>query len=374
MKRITALLVTIMLLSACRHDPPAPPPVTPLYDVITTGTLTGIDGLSFTPGYWLGKSWHALEADNIQQAFPYGLTKQGQSLIVAGGYEGPHPHTGNIQLLPCIWRDGRMIKLPVDELSFSERCSASDVVWYNNALYVLGDADLQPVVWKIKDEQYSVIPLPTAPDVTDRRKGSNLIIRDNRICFAGNEQKQTVDGVTYSAGYWSIAQDDHPVFTTIQNDLDYALCFAMAAWQDELVITGEYAEAGEDIRPALWTASGLHPLAYQLQPATQRVNEVAIDETKNIWLNILDIQPGYTPLVWKARLSGTREIIRPEIPALATGFCHNLATWRNEVAYAYTYMLDGNRHALVKSNKGTDTLDLQGRPDVALHRTVIFPR
>lgn len=374
MKKITALLIPVILLSACRENNPPPPPPPTSYDVITTGVLIDINTPSIKPGYWVGKEWHALQADNTQQAFPYGLTRHAQSLIIAGGYEGEHPQTGNNILLPCIWRNGLMIKLPVSELSVTDRCSASDVVWYNDALYVLGDADLEPVIWKIDGEQYSIIPLPKNQHVTGRRKGSNLIIWNDRLCFAGNEQKQTGDGLTYSAGYWSVGHDDHPSFTTIQDNLGYALCFAIAARQDKLVITGEYGETGQNILPALWTGTGLHLLSQQLQPNTQRTNEVMIDAKENIWLNILDIQPQYKPLLWKARLSGTKELISPDIPAQATGFCHNLATCDDQIAYAYTYMHEGKRHACVKSNTGTDTLDLKNQSDVTLYRTAIFPR
>ncbi len=374
MKQITALCLLLLLLAACRDHNPPPPPVTAAYDVITTGVLTDLDELSFKPGYWIGKDWHPLEADNIQQAFPYGLTRQGQSLIIAGAYEGSHPQTGNNMLLPCFWRNGHMIKLPVNELSFDNRCSASDVVWHNDALYILGDADLEPVIWKVDGEQYSIIPFPKTQDITGRRKGSNLIIWNNRVCFVGNEQRQSNNGLIYNAGYWSLGQDDHLVFTTIHDNLDYALCFALAAKQDKLMITGEYGEAGQNIRPALWTGDGLHPLSHQLQASTQRANEVVIDEKENIWLNILDIQPLHKPLLWNARLSGSKEIIIPEIPAQATGFCHNLATWNGQVAYAYTYTHESKRYALVKSGQGTDMLDLQNKADVTLHRTAIFPR
>lgn len=374
MKKTTVLWLPLLLLTACRDNNPPPPPATPDYDVISTGVLTDLAELSYKPGYWIGKDWHPLEAHNIRQAFPYGLTRQGQSLIIAGAYEGPHPQTGDNMLLPCIWRNGHLIKLPVNELSFDNRCSASDVVWHNNALYILGEADLEPVIWKAEGEQYRIIPLPKSQDITGRRRGSNLIIWNNRVCFAGNEQRQSNNKLTHSAGYWSLAQDDQPVFTTIQDNLDYALCFAIAAQQDKLMITGEYGEAGEDIRPALWTGAGLHSLSHQLQASTQRANEVIIDEKENIWLNILDIQPQHKPLIWKARLNGTKEIITPAIPPQATGFCHNLAAWSGQVAYAYTYTHDGKRYAVVKSNKGTDTLDLQDKADVTLHRTAIFPR
>jgi hypothetical protein len=295
---IALLVLLLSVLSSCRKDPPPDPPPGKSYEVITTGTLFNPTTQAYEPHYWVNEKLFSLAMGGAQEAFPYGMVKTGTDLYITGTYTGLHPQYGYPVILPCYWKNGQKYDLPANGLDFDERCSAIDIKWLNGALYLLGDADLKPVIWKIKQGAVSLIPVPLTPGTVDARRGANLEVYNNQLYFAGNEKKEKDGKMIFSSGYWTVDAADKIGFSVLEDNLAYALCFGLSVSSKGLYITGEYATAPGIEKPVIWTLQGHLPVADQLNPSTQLLNESVIDAHGTIYLNILDIQP-YQPLIWK---------------------------------------------------------------------------
>jgi hypothetical protein len=366
------ILLSITFVAGCckEHQQQEPPPP-PVYQAVTTGALYNVSAGIYEPYYWINEKKFPLAMGNSSQAFAYGLAKKDNDLYFAGTFSAPHPRDGHPVILPCYWKNGTKYDLPVNEINFTERCTANDLKWFNGALYLLGDADLQPIVWKIKNGVVSMIHLPVDPAACSVSKGSNLEVYDNKLYFAGNEKKKKNGQVLFDAGYWTIDAMDKIVFTILEDDLAYALCFGMAVSSKGLYITGEYATAPGAEKPVIWTKQGHLAAAGQLNAGTQRLNESVVDAHGTIYLNILDIQP-YQPHVWKLPAAGGIESIKPLVPVAAKGFCNNLAVLDDQFAYAYSYGLDAQYEAVLVWNNKAIPLEFDRKQFVNLYRTAIY--
>lgn len=364
-------LVAIVLF-ACKKDMgKKPPPPGEKYQLITTGLLVDYSSLDRIPCYWIDGEYHALDKDGELQASAYGVEKNGADIFIAGNYS-----SDGTSIMPCYWKNGKLLRLPVDGLNIDDRCGTRDIHWFNNALYILGDADLQPVIWKIKNGVITIIPVKgNVNQPYGLLSGGNLEIYNNILYFAGNEAFQKDDGtVVYQAGYFTIDALDQQQFHILEDNIGWARSGGIAISEKGIFITGELASspARLDEMPVLWTSGGrMQPIA-QLNRNRQRVGEVVADASGNVYTVIADIQ-NYQPVFWKLPPGGGYQAIRPEVPAAAKGFCNNLAMRDNKLAYAFSYELQGKYYAFVNIDNKTTPLQMDPRHEVTLQRTRIFP-
>ncbi len=368
------LLVAIAGISCRKDSGQIPPPVEKKYQLVTTGTLFDPVTHKYEPFCWIDEERFPLELSGSAQGFPYGIEKRGSDLYVAGGYQAQHPVSGALVLMPCYWKNGEKIDLPVEGLSFYERCGAVDLKWFNGAIYIIGDADFKPLIWKIRPGlSPEIIPITYDNTVLDVRKGSNLELFNERLYVAGSLKREEDGLPVFTAGYWEIGTDDKSKFHIIEDGLAYALCFGITVSSNGLFIVGEYGTSPNTAKPVIWTAAGHLPVSARLNASYQRLNESVIDPAGNLYVNVLDIEQ-YQPLVWKLPVhAGDYAPIKPEVPAGARGFCHNLSSVDNKIGYTYSYELAAGQHvAATVFNGKSVSLELSNSPFPYLHRTSIF--
>lgn len=376
MQKILLFLTGLMLLlSACRkqEDQQAPPPPGDKeYDVITTATLYNAGTRSYEAACWLNGTRNILDAAGADQAFPYGMEKVGSDLYISGGFAYSDPSAGNDVLMPCYWKNGQKTNLPVDGLEVDERCAAGDVTWFNNALYFTGDADLAPVIWKLRDGKASIIPVPMGDGVVAARKTSNAQLYNHKLYIGGNQKKIINGQPVFNAGYWTVDQDDQISFHVVEDNLSYALCFSIAVTAKGVFLPGEYSVTSTlNARPVIWTSAGHLPISAQFNPAYHRLHTCAPDDQGNVYMNVLDIQT-YQPVIWKVPAAGTHELIKPVVPANAKGLCHGLNIADDELAYFYKYEADNQYEAAYVFKGKTVPLDIYNHGASKLHRIRVF--
>jgi hypothetical protein len=364
----------VLFVTSCKKETgqQVPPPPVKNYQVVTTGSVYNKASAAYEGSYWINNKKFPLEMGGSQQVFPYGLEKAGNDFYFAGGYEGNH---GGAQiLLPCYWKNSTKVNLPVDQLEFYERCGSRDIRWFNGAWYVLGDADLQPVIWKIKGSQVTVIrPRGVAATSLGIMPGASLEVFNNTLYFAGTEKATANDGRTiFSAGYWTIDNQDDVTFHVVEDNLAYALCFGMAVSSKGLYIVGEYhATDPNDAKPVIWTPGGHLNVINQMNASKQRLNEVIVDNEGFLYVNVLDLQRR-VPTVWKLTSADTYESFTSEIPAGAVGMCNNLATVDNKLAYAFTHQKGETYFAGYVFDGKTVPLEMDTSMFITISRTRVF--
>jgi|GEM_PF-1030023 len=376
MQKYLPALLTIMLFLSCRkqNDQSLPPPPDKKYEVVITAALFNPSDHRYEATCWINGVKNILDAGTADQAFPYGIEKAGADIYISGGFAYSDPSAGNTLLMPCYWKNGKKIDLPVNGLSITERCGAGDLKWFNNSLYITGDADLLPIIWKVKDGVTTVIPLPLGDNVQDIRKTGNIQVYNNQLYIGGNQKKLHNGETVFTAGYWTIDQNDKVSFNILEDDLPYALCFNISVSAKGIFIAGEYASASNSApRPVVWTGSGHLPVSATFNPSYQRLHTSAVDDKGNLYLNVFDIQL-YQPVVWKVPASGIPQLIQPAVPANAKGFCHAIDVSIDQLAYVYMYEADGGYYAAYTFNGKTIPLEIyhNGRPNI--HRLKIFPQ
>lgn len=371
----TLSLSLVAINFGCRKEQAStPPPVELVHDVITTGGLYNETKQTYNAYYWKNSERFELKAEDTRQAFAYGLDKTGQDMYIAGGYQGLHPVTGASILLPCYWKNGNKINLPVQDLHVEQRCGASDVRWLNNALYVSGDVDMRPVVWKIQGGQTKLIEFPVNDSVIDVRRGSNLQVYNGKVYMAGNQKIERQGSIVFNAGYWVITEDDKPEFHVVENNLAYALCFALSVSKHGIFVTGEYSLADvANSKPAVWTSEGRLPVADQLHPSYNRLRGLATDDKGNVYMILHDIQL-YQPVLWKLPVSHHRELIKPQVPENAKGLCATLDVYGENLAYSYLYEQGSSRKGFYVFREQVQELDIDNSPFASFNRTRIFSR
>lgn len=364
-------LLTATIFISCKKDiSKTPPPPEKKYQVITTGYLIDLSPIDYIPCYWVGEKIHMLEKDDALQANGYGLEKIGNDIYIAGNYS-PDGHA----IRPCYWKNGEMIKLPTRDLVIEDRCSVRDVRYFNDALYFLGDVDLAPYIWIIKNDEISIIKVKGSNNSDNGLiSGTNLEIYNNAIYFAGNEAFKKEDGsIVYQSGYFTFDVDDGQAFHVLEDNMGYALCGGLSVSSKGIFINGQAASspARTDEIPVMWTSNGRMPQITQLNRNRQRVGEVVTDASGNVFTVITDIQT-YQPVLWKLPTTGGFEAIKPTVPAGAKGFCNNLAMLDNKLAYAYSYFHNDLYYAFVNMDNKSIELEFDNEHDVRLTRTRIF--
>ncbi|HEX2848185.1 MAG TPA: hypothetical protein VHN59_16695 [Chitinophagaceae bacterium] len=376
MQKYLPVFLAIMLLASCRkqNGQSLPPPPDKKYEIVITATLFNPSNHRYEATCWINGAKSILDAGTANQAFSYGIEKKGTDVYISGGFAYSDPSEGNELLMPCYWINGQKVDLPVDDLDINERCSASDLKWFNNSLYITGDADLLPVIWKVKDGVTTIIRLPTGDDVLDLRKTGNLQVYNNQLYIGGNQKKIRNGETVFTAGYWTIDQNDRVSFNILEDNLSYALCFNIAVSAKGIFIAGEYASANNSTpRPVVWTGSGHLPVSATFNPSYHRLHTCAVDEKGDLYLNVFDIQL-YQPVIWKVPASGMPQLIQPAVPTNAKGFCHTIDISIDQLAYVYMYEADGRYYAAYTFNGKTIPLDIYSSERPAIHRLKIFPQ
>ncbi len=372
---ILCSILCVIANTACRKANDAiPPPVPEEFDVITTGSIYNENNQVYEAYYWKNTERVALPAPDTRQAFAYGLDKVASTLYVAGGYEGEHPVSGVTMLLPCYWKDGQKINLPVEGLDITQRCGAADIRLVNDVLYVLGDVDERPVLWKIANGQTMLIEFPLNDTVTDLRRAPNLQLHEGKIFVGGNQKIKRGNLEYFNAGYWVIGQNDQPVFYTIESQLAYALCFATTVSAQGIFITGEYHEtATTSAKPAIWSSQGRLPVAETLHPSYNRLRAIVTSKGGTLYTILHDIQR-YQPVLWK--LSGTHnvEVIKPPVPDNAKGLCKTIDVYEENLAYSYIYQQENTWKGFYVFRGKTQELNIDNNRFASFNRTRIFLR
>lgn len=366
-------ICVLISFSACKKqkDQP-PPPANKEYKVITTATLYNPANGHYEAACWINETRVILDAGNADQCFPYGIEKKGEDIYISGGFAYSDPSTGSSLLMPCYWKNGQKINLPVDGLSISERCGASDLKWFNNALYIIGDADLAPVIWKVKDGHVTIIPVPWGNNTLDVRKTGNLQVYNNQLYIGGNQKRLHNGETVFTAGYWSVDQNDNVSFHIIEDNLSYALCFYLSVSDKGVFIAGEYSSTAiSEARPVVWTSSGHLPVSNSFNPAYHRLHTCVVDEKGNIYLNVRDLQL-YQPVLWKVPAAGAHQLIQPAVPPGAKGFCEAVDIDGDQLAYAYMYELNNQHYAAYIFNGKTVPLDIYNNKLSNINRMKLF--
>jgi hypothetical protein len=364
------LMISTMVLGiSCRkdHGTPPPPPEK-AYDVITTGVILNPTGNVYDPCYWINDQRMPLEKDGSYEAFPYGIEKAGNDLYIAGGY------TETNVLMPCYWKNGIKKNLPVDGLNIVVRCGARDAKWFNNALYILGDVELSPVIWKVKGDAITIIPVKAGNNASGLLAAMNLEVYDGKLYFAGAQTVTNGGTTSREIGYWVIDDKDNITCHVLQGNLIQALSYSLAVSAKGVFVAGEFRD---DITtpyplPAVWSLQGRLPVVNQVNGNSQRINEVVLDSKGKLYLNVLDYS-STKPMVWKIT-GNSYEPISPTIPATAKGYVNNLAIYGDKLAYGYTYIIGNKYYAGYFFNGKQAELKTPAPDFLTIHRTSIFPK
>lgn len=363
------ILTATILIGCQKDDAPPPPPPLETHQLVTTGYLIGNNNLN-TPCYWIGSEKHELDQDDALEAYPYGFDKIGNDIYIAGGYS-----PDGFSVKPCYWKNGDMIKLPTVLSMPVDRTSVRDVRWFNDAIYFLGDVDLAPYIWKIKNSIVTITPLKGNENQPGGlRSGGNMEVHNGILYIAGNEAYVRADGTTeFMTGFFTVDQADHQQFHVMEDDLGYALSGAIAVSDKGLYINGQAASnpARVDEASVMWTNNGRMPQVNLLNRGRQRVGQVVIDAAGDVYTTIYDIQD-YKPVFWKLTPGNNFQVIKPPVPAGAKGFCHNLAILGNKFAYAYSYEVGNKYFAYISMDDKHTKLEMNNNLYVELTRTRIF--
>jgi hypothetical protein len=356
LKNVFAVLAALTLFNSCKkdHDGGTLPPPVQSVDVITTASLFNPTSGNYEPVYWLNDKKILLESGGVDQAFAYGIEKQGADIYIAGSYA--NTKSTDDRLKPCYWKNGKKINL-TDGLDIQTRSSASDLKWFNNALYIAGEADLEPVLWKVKNGNLEYITrFGVAGDVVAIRKAGNMQAYNGKLYLGGCQKKNINGNIVYTVGYWVIDETDHPVFTVLHDNLDYALVFSLSVTEKGVFLMGEAGTARNPV-PTVWTKTGQHPINPSFEANYHRLHTGVPDSKGNLLLNVLDIRQ-YQPVIWKVSATGTHQLIKPAVPAGAQGFCESLDVMNDKLAYVYSYEKDQKTFAAYVFEGKTTELDI----------------
>jgi hypothetical protein len=373
-KRILAILALSALLFSCKKDGDdivaGTLPDEKKYDVITTAALYNTADGSYEATYWFNEKRNTLETGGADQTTAYGIEKHSTDIYIAGAYA--NTKSADDRLLPCYWKNGKKINL-TDGLDIEVRSGASDLKWFNNALYISGDADLEPVLWKVTNGALEYVTrFGTAGNIVGLRKTGNIQIFNGKLCIGGS-RKKTVNGNTvYDVGYWTVDANDQYDYIILQDNLSYALGFSISVSEKEIYIIGEGGTRQHPV-PMIWTKTGQHPVSTAFNANNQRLHTGVSDSKGNLFLNVLDIQL-YQPVIWKVYGTGTYELIKPIVPAGTQGMCKSLDIKDDQLAYVYNYIKDQKGYAAYVFDGKTVELNINETHNSTISSLRLFPR
>jgi|SRR6218665_381361 len=374
--KLIATFAVLLSLTACKKNdqPPPPPPPPSSYDVITTASLLNPANGRYEAAYYINQQRTILDAGGAQQAFAYGIDKKGTDLYIAGSFAQADPVSGDNVLKPCYWRNGQKVDLVMIGLDLKSRCGTSDLKWFNGTLFVLGDADLKPVLWRVENGHESITQFGFDKQVDGVRKTSNMQIYNHRLYIGGNQRKQVNGRTVFNAGYWAIDKDDNMEFHVLEEDLEYALCFSISVSAKGIFLIGEAGTAAQHA-PAVWSAKikGRMPVSGSFNPAVHRLHTGIADSKGNLYLNNFDIQ-SRQPVIWKVTPAETHDLIKADVPADAKGFCQAIDIKDDKLVYVYSYERGNEFKAAYVFEGKTTWLDIYNSQASNIHFVEIFPR
>lgn len=357
--RFITALAGLLFFAACRkndHQPP-PPPLSS-YDVITTASLFNPVKRTYEAACFINQQRTILASGGAEQSFAYGLDKRENDLYIAGSFSNGKAGGDDDILRPCYWKNGARKDLFMTGLDVSSRCGASDLKWFNGTLFVLGDADLKPVLWRMENGHESITQFGFEQGVDGVRKTSNMQLYRDRLYIGGNQRKQVNGRTVFNAGYWTIDNADQMEFHVVEENLEFALCFSIAVSEKGIFLIGEAGTHAQPA-PAVWSAQakGRLPVSATFNPAVHRLHTGVTDSKGNLYLNNLDIQ-SYQPVIWKINAANAHELIKADVPAGAKGFCQSMDIRDDKLAYVYSYQLGNEFKAAYVFEGKTIWLDI----------------
>lgn len=252
--KFIAALAGLFLLGACKKDDhESPPPPQSSYDVIVTSSLLNPANRYYEAACFTNGQRTVLDAGGAQQSFAYGIDKRGNDLYIAGGFAKGNSGVDEDLLKPCYWKNGTKIDLVMIGLDRNARCAASDVKWFNGTLFLLGDADLKPVLWREENGYPSITQFGFDKEVDDVRKTSNMQLYNDVLYIGGNQRKQVNGRTAFNAGYWTVDKEDKMEFHVVEENLEYALCFSISVSDNGIFLIGEAGTHAQPA-PAIWSA------------------------------------------------------------------------------------------------------------------------
>jgi hypothetical protein len=374
--------VALLIIVGCHKEnggENTPPPAPKKLQVITTGSIHTVGTTITLPVYWIDSVKFPLEAGETNFAIAAGVTKKGNDIYIAGEYMGSN-HPGGDPMLPCYWINGKKIDLPVTGSNFSGHCAAADLAWFNDTLFILGDANSEAVLWKVKGNFVSVSTLPgkKAGEVTFV-KGINLQVYNDQLYFASNHFIKTdADHFMVEAGYFTIDKTGNQVYHVLETGLGDAACYDLSVSSKGLFVVGQLFELGHlpNVIPTevVWTLQGKMHVFDQLNKNSQRLNEIAVGANGKVYANVFDYDTE-KPTVWKTEVNAANfEPLNPVLPAEAIGQCVNLATFGDELAYAYSWFEGENSFAGYVFKGKQVLMPFDSKKQVSLTRTVVFEK
>lgn len=342
------------------------------FDVIITASLFNPANSHYEGAYFLNGSRQLLPSGGSNQTFPYGIDKANNNLYIAGAFTGKRNAQSDEMLLPCYWKNGQKIDLSLVSLNFETRCAASDIKWFNGQLFILGDADMKPVLWREENSSASITHFGFDQNVLWAMKTSNMQVYNNKLYIGGNQQKKVNGQTFFNVGYWTVDQYDKMEYHVIEDNLPYALCFSITVSDKGIFLAGEVESNGQPV-PVVFTDKGRLPVSNSFNPAIHRLHSIASDSKGNTYLNVLDIGE-YKPAIWKVPQQGEYSLIKPSIPLGAKGFCQALDIRDDQLAHCYSYELGDDAKAAYMFNEKNVELDIYNNPASNIHSLRLFPK
>jgi hypothetical protein len=337
------LLIVVLAMSCSKKGGVTEPTPVPgaTYQYMNTGTILHDVTRVYAPGYWLDEKRYELPFADAIHGFAYGIEQVNQDLYIAGAFT-PKPGVSDKDLLPCYWKNGVKYNLPTAGLPDFMTCSAKDLRMLMGVLYIIGNIDYNPVLWKVDQTgAASLVPIPddasTVPGGS--RSGSNLVVGNNKLYFCGDQV--ALPGAHYesSIGYWELEPGKAVQWHPLKYGMAYATAFSMTIRNNQVYIAGEYSMDFSGATPAgmaLWKGGELVNLAPISNPAAIRMNEVHTDQQGNLYANVYDFET-HRPLAYKVTGESTVQPIQPIIPAGVRGYCSSVAIADGHVGYSGYY-------------------------------------
>lgn len=340
-----------LLLTGCQTaDRVDPDPVDPLITndsvvLYNTGQLLDQPARRYVAVYWEQDKLHRLDLGSARETGCYGLQKQGNDLYIAGYYVDPVDERPK----PCYWKNGRKIDLPIPDPLVYDRAGVRDLQLFNGALYLLGDIDLQPVLWKIQGSSTARLiflkGLPHAIEGGELSSG-NVAIHNNQLFIGGVQVVQEAGQRVVHPGYWTVDQRDSVRFEEIDDRPVKSLVFSILPSDQGVFTAGERNDVSDRSAPTptIWKNKNRFQLSRPIDPAAQRLHELVADSKGNLHLTILDYHR-FLPTSWRISPAGeVTETLLPVPDGATRAFCNNLALYNDTPYFSGTYERNGKYH------------------------------
>ncbi|WP_020600295.1 hypothetical protein [Spirosoma panaciterrae] len=330
--------------------------------IYTTGSTLDPKTRQYAAVYWEQGKIRRLESGSALETGCYGLQKEGHDLYIAGYYVDD----ADERMKPCYWKNGRKIDLPIPPKADYARAGARDIHFFQGIGYILGDIDLRPVLWKLNansSPQLLLLNGGTNAIRGEELSTGNLMSYQDQL-YIGGIQTLPLNGRSVSRPiYWTVDKNDSIRVREVDSAPVKSLVFAILPSKQGVFSVGEVNDQFDRSAPVptIWKNNNRFQLSQSVNPASQRLHELAMDSQGQLYLNILDYQR-FLPIIWRIGPTGTvTEMLQP-LPANASqAFCQNLAICNDTMYSSGTYKLNGLYHACIwHDNQRTELETLDG--------------